>query len=163
MLLMAKSPCDKWTPVVVETAALEAYWSRGNYWPSYRALPECYWFDHFYGPQPAMFNLGTAYFESNFESNGPALSFTSGRHRTRWMLERGAQNVVLALSKNTVDAAAAAGLVSRTLQEKEWFELGFVVESHAMAHRNHPGPTCEQCRPAIPELRSGSYSPLRNR
>jgi hypothetical protein len=142
MQLMVKVQSPAWTPVLVDTDALETYWRRhADYLPGNGLRPKCDWFDRFEHSRPTMFKLSVAYFAENRHGQ-PCVHFNNGRHRARWLLENNVRDVVLALASETVDAAVEACLVRRVFQQGELFDLGFEVPANAMAHRGEPGDMC---------------------
>lgn len=90
-----------------------------------RGLPDETWFPAMEGDRPVAFRPTVARFAS--DQAAYRLVVNQGRHRLRWLLQRGASEVVLSLSHDSFPSAMDHGLVTRLLNHGDWFRVGFDV------------------------------------
>ncbi len=128
MILLVSVQSAAWIPVIVERERLEYYWQRdSDYYPIYGYLPHESWFPRFDGNIPVAFRPGVAYFSKNNREGILKVHFNNGRHRTRWLLEQQAAEIVIALAPEGISEARKCGLVHKILENRDTFNLGFIV------------------------------------
>lgn len=116
-----------WQPVIASVPVLEDCWRRHSdrFLAHYEGLPDETWFPAMEGDRPVAFRPTVARFAS--DEAAYRLVVNQGRHRLRWLLQRGAGEVVLSLSHDSFPTAVDHGLVTRLLNHGDWILVGFDV------------------------------------
>lgn len=109
---------------------LEHYWKLDgqDYYPQYGLPPHHSWFGESESGVQVSFSPGVGYFGNNTKDGALKMHFSGGRHRTRWLLESCASEVVIAVSAECVPAAVSAHLARKVLQVGSSFSLGFKIK-----------------------------------
>lgn len=104
-----------WFPAFLHAEVLERLWANDGLCAevlSWSGEPLNKWF---YDEGKSIY-LGCAYFSDN------SISFSNGRHRTRWMMQQGLKSIPVCIAASSYYEALLSGLISRRGFEGEAIE-----------------------------------------
>ncbi|WP_143613073.1 plasmid fertility inhibition factor family protein [Thiohalospira halophila] len=123
MKIEAEATRDYLIPYFVYSAKLEQLWRKDAlYIRQWQGEPKSVWFRRS-RPKKERVAFYVPHLNIELDTHGYAISFTNGRHRTRWLLQAGKKEVPVGLEEGEIALADELGLLARTVRADDELQL----------------------------------------